>query len=120
MKLHMLLPVLLIGSVGCATIVSSGPTDITFLSDPPEAEVVVNGHSQGETPVTVPLHAEKSNVIQFYSSGCRDLTVVPKTSVGVGYVIADLFLPFGLITDLITQEWKGFSEETITGQMDCA
>lgn len=119
MKLYWLPLVLISGSVGCATIVASGPQDLTFLSDPPEAEVVVNGQSRGAAPVTVPLHAEKPNVIQFYKEGCRDLTVIPKTSVGVGYVVADFFLPLGLIVDLITQEWKNFAEDTVLGNMDC-
>ena len=104
---------------GCATIVASGPTDLTFRSDPPNADVVVNGDNKGEAPVTVAMHAEKDNIVVFHKDGCRDLTLVPKTSAGVGYIVADLFLPFGLIIDLITQEWQTFPERDITGDLDC-
>ncbi|MFC1531143.1 PEGA domain-containing protein [Gemmatimonadota bacterium] len=105
---------------GCATIVSSGPTDLTFRSSPSGADVVVNGDPKGEEPVTLGLHAEKDNLVTFHKDGCDDLTLIPRTSAGVGYIVADFFLPFGLIVDLITQEWQTFPEKDITGHMDCS
>jgi len=109
----------LLAIVGCASIFSSGPTDLTFTSDPEGAEVLINNEPLGTTPVLLKLHAEKKYVITYRKDGCEDATVQLNTHVQAGYVVLDFFAPFGLIVDLITGEWKEFNEDTPFVTMDC-
>jgi len=46
-------------TLGCASLLSSGPTTLDFRSDPQGAEVLVNGEPWGTTPVELELHADR-------------------------------------------------------------
>jgi len=109
----------LLALAGCATIFSSGPTELDFNSDPEGAEVLINNEPLGTTPVMLQLHANKKYVITFRKDGCEDATVQLDTHVQAGWVILDIFAPFGLIIDLVTGEWKEFNDDTPFVNMDC-
>ncbi len=112
-------PIILLALAGCATIFSSGPTDLNFNSEPEGAQVLVNNEPLGTTPVMLELHANKKYVITFRKDGCKDATVQLDTHVQAGFVILDIFAPLGLIIDLVTGEWKEFNDDTPFVTLDC-
>lgn len=87
---------------GCATI-TGGKTDyFTVSSNPPGAEVKVDGLVLGRTPTTVELDKKRAPGVEVSLPGYFPQTCRPRYAPGTGYVIADslmclLLFPFGCI-----------------------
>lgn len=98
-----LLAMILVFSVGCGTILNSGPATIV---PPPGA--TVDGVA-GPIPASKKLPHEV-----VYPDGRR---CIVESSVSAGYVIADVVLLFlvGLIVDGITGDWKSLSADACPG-----
>ncbi len=79
-------------STGCATLMSSKTAAYSIDSSPPGAEVRVAGQSVGRTPVTIQLDKSKPADVEVSIPGFGSQKCQPKTSIGVGYAIADLAL----------------------------
>lgn len=93
MKLaRLLLTAILI--VGTATILSSCSTAVQLTSDPPGADVDINGMSYGKTPVTVTLSDFDFTDYRLTLSklGYQDKVVVLEKETKVGPVIGGFFI----------------------------
>lgn len=117
-----LLPVLLtLALAGCAAIFSSGPTALTFRSDPEGAQVLLNGVPHGTTPVVLELQADEDNIVTFRRAGCSDVTLPLETHVQAGFVILDLLAGIiGIAVDAATGEWKEFNDRTSYARLECS
>ena len=110
-----------IALAGCASIFSSGPTELNFVSDPDGAEVWVNGELLGTTPIMVELHADDEQIVTFRMAGCEDTTLPLQTHVQAGFVILDIVAGvIGVAIDAGTGEWKEFNDKTPYAKLDCA
>lgn len=99
----------LVFGAACAAIFSSGPDPVAFDSDPPGAEVLVNGERMGSTPVTLQLHADKQHIVTFRRQGYEDAVVSLTTHVQAGWVVLDILAGvIGVAIDAGTGEWKAF------------
>lgn len=98
------LSLLLVASLatGCATI-TGGKTDyFNVNSNPPGAEVKVDGLVLGRTPTTVELDKKRAPGVEVSLPGYFPQTCRPRYAPGTGYVIADalmclLLFPIGCI-----------------------
>ena len=110
----------LLATWGCAAIFSSGPTPLSFQSEPAGADVIVNGIPRGATPVTLQLEADESYIVTFRRSGCQDVTVPLETHVQAGFVVLDLLAGIiGIAIDAATGEWKEFNDRMPYARLEC-
>lgn len=110
----------LLSLAGCASIFSSGPTALSFGSDPDGAQVVVNGERMGTTPVTLELHANHQHTVTFHKEGCEATTVILQTHTQAGWVVLDIFAGIiGVAVDAATGEWREFNDKTPYATLRC-
>jgi len=110
-----------LASGGCASVFSSGPTELNFISNPDGAEVWVNGEMFGRTPLVIELQADEQQIVTFRKEGCSDTTLPLQTHVQGGAVVLDVILGVvGVAVDAATGEWKEFNDKTPFAQLDCS
>jgi len=115
-----LIVALVLMTAACAAIFSSGPTTLTFQSNPAGAQVLVNGVPRGTTPLVLELHADDDQIVTFRRDGCADATIPLETHVQAGFVVLDILAGIiGIAVDAGTGEWKEFNERTPYAQLDC-
>lgn len=66
---HILLVLNVVLFASCSTIFKGTSQSITFSSEPPGAEVLVDGISMGQTPVTIKLKKNKYDSLMLKKSG---------------------------------------------------
>lgn len=99
----------------CAAVLGSKTAEVTTVSDPPGAEVYLDGNRLGTTPVIVRLPHKPSSTLVFKRSGYRDATCFLQSSTQAGWVILDVL--FGLVPiviDAATGDWKQISNKNCT------
>ena len=111
------LTLLLTASVfsGCATLFSSGTNTLALQSDAPGADVYINGHLRGKTPLTLELDNAKPVTVTFKQAGKQDQTVEVGTKVRGGMVVLDVLgglIP--IIVDAATGEWKQLESKNVS------
>ncbi len=95
---------------GCALLFGSKTTNAPMNSDPPGAEVFVDGHRVGQTPMTFELNHRQDHVITFRKAGYKEASCTIARSVGVGWVVLDVIgglIP--VIIDAATGAWYSSS-----------
>jgi hypothetical protein len=95
---------------GCATILQGSRQDVRVYSEPPAARVEVDGSQAGQTPLSVKLRRGKTHLLQVSKAGYEGRSATLESSVGGGWVLADLLL-VGLIAlgvDFATKDWGSF------------
>jgi len=93
---------------GCATLFAHKTVMAPLSTDPPGAEVFVDGHRVGQTPMTFELSQRREHVITFRKAGYKEATCTIARSVGAGWVILDVLgglVP--VIIDAATGSWYG-------------
>src|SRR5437899_1435331 len=91
---------------GCATLFAHKTMMAPLSSDPPGAEVFVDGHRVGQTPMTYELNHRQDHVITFRKAGYKEASCMIARSVGVGWVVLDVIgglIP--VIIDAATGAW---------------
>jgi len=94
-------------STGCATLFASKAKTISIESDPPQADIVVDGAPVGQTPARIPLSNSRPHVISiqktgYHAAGCQLLT-----STGGGWVVLDVVTGIvPAIVDAVTASWN--------------
>jgi len=58
----------------CATVFKGNEQTITFMTEPSNAEVIIDGNSFGRTPLTVKLKKNKYETVMFKLDGYRTFT----------------------------------------------
>ena len=109
-----LLLALTLASTGCATILAPTHASVSIASDPTGAEAYYDGMRLGRTPTHVEASRNEDHLIRLEMAGYRSATCQITTSVGIGWVIADVLLTacVGLVVDAITGAWNELSPTT--------
>lgn len=58
----------------CATVFKGNEQTVTFMTEPSNAEVIIDGHSFGRTPLTVKLKKNKYETVMFKLDGYKPYT----------------------------------------------
>jgi hypothetical protein len=64
-----------INTIGCATIMSGATQNVSFISNPEEANVSLNGKILGKTPLSVPLKKKTKQSVVLTKEGFKPLTI---------------------------------------------
>jgi hypothetical protein len=99
---------------GCATMLTSKQTDVSFSAQPDGASVYVNGNFMGKTPLQLKLEKNKDYLIEFREEGYQSKTVLLNKGLGAGWIILDVV--FGLvpvIVDAITGDWNFLTADNV-------
>ena len=103
----------------CATIIKGNSENVNFNSDPQRAELWVNGHNMGQTPIELKLESKKTYTVEFRKEGFATVTKTITNHVGAGWVILDVI--FGLvpvIVDAATGAWYSFDQKNINAILE--
>ncbi len=88
--------------LGCATIVTGDKQTVTIDSSPQGAEVLTNGRSLGQTPLTIPLERKKDGyVLVMKKDGYKDNQMHIESSINK-WILGDLLFWVGFIVDFVT------------------
>jgi len=106
--MHVFLLVFLVVTInGCATLFGDKEKNFSLKSEPPDADVYLDGNRLGTTPVTVRLSNHATHVFVFRRSGYREATCILSRSTDAGWVILDILggiIPIGI--DAATSDWS--------------
>jgi len=94
-------------STGCATLFAPKTKTIAIESDPPQADILVDGAPVGQTPAQIPLSNSKPHAISIQKAGYHAAGCQLVTSIGGGWVVLDVVT--GLvpaIVDAATASWN--------------
>ncbi len=105
--------------VGCATIVTGTSSDVSFQSDPSEAEIEINGQDRGETPTTISLDSDRAYTVELSLEGYEDETIQLKKSTS-GWLAGNIVLGGipGLIIDAATGGMYVLKPENANATLD--
>jgi hypothetical protein len=109
-----LLVLVLAGSAGCATIVKGSHQKVPIGSDPPGADVLVDGSLVGQTPLNVEMKRKNDHLVTIQKSGYRPKSVAVVKDVGGavwGNIIAGGLIGWGV--DASTGAQYNLTPETI-------
>jgi len=91
---------------GCASILKGPANKVDFSSDPSGAKVYINGNFMGTTPLKLKLESKKTYYVEFKKEGYESKVYNLTNSVGIGWVIIDIFTGFvPVIVDAATGSW---------------
>ena len=105
-RLTALLILVLLASVGCATLFKSKKSSISMSSTPSGADVYVDGNRVGQSPVVIELPNNEEHIITFRKEGYGETTCRIDRHVGGGWVVLDVLgglIP--VIIDAATGAW---------------
>lgn len=110
--MNKLLPLLLLGFSGCATILQPGPDRIMVSTEPAGAKIFVDELPVGVTPMQVSFNRAGEGVLKIQKEGYQTV-VIDKDKVVAGWVFLNaLFWP-GAVVDLIAHNQGKYSEDPI-------
>ena len=107
MKKLLLLTIITVSFAGCATLFNEKRKTVSISSNPSGAEVWINNSRRGITPLLLELSNQKDHTILFRMRGRENGICELTTSVGIGWVILDIFgglIP--VVIDAATGSWK--------------
>jgi hypothetical protein len=104
---------IVVGTSSCASIVSGTKQSVTVTSDPPGAEISIDGKAAGKTPLAVDLRRKEDHVIKGFKEGVGEATVTT-TSTSNGWIWGNLLFGgiIGIIIDVSNGAAKRFSPDT--------
>jgi hypothetical protein len=90
----------------CGAVLNGGPANVPMSTNPPGAEIWIDGVNRGITPATLSLAKNRPYTVTFRRAGSQDTSVEIGRKVSGGYVVLDVL--FGLlpvIVDAATGSW---------------
>lgn len=109
----------------CAAIMRKNTQqDVTFTTQPPDAEVFVDGESVGNSPVTISVDTREEHKIEYKNDGYADKSYVLKGRILPKYVIGDIAIGGGiagfipLIIDHSVNKWREFDQFEVNNYGD--
>ena len=119
MKKILILVLVSLFTMGCATLFKSKTVAINIDSDPQGAEIYINGNRVGKTPMPFNTSHKQPITLTFKKEGYSDKTYIINNSVGAGWVILDCvggFIP--VVIDAVTGNWYELDEKQVKVLMD--
>lgn len=106
----------------CATILRKDTLqEVTFTTEPPNADVFVDGIKVGVSPVSIPLETTEEQSIEYKLSGYPTTSYTVKGEILPKYVVGNIALGAGalgwipVLVDNHTNKWRGFDQYDIDG-----
>ena len=104
---------------GCATVLNNKDPEVEIISDPPAAEVYVDGNYYGRAPVRVDMTVRNDHVVVLRKEGYYDRTEQVTRFVGFGWIVLDILTGLvPLIIDMATGDWNMLETETLVVAME--
>ena len=103
----------------CATLFGPKSHALSANSNPPGAEIYVDGERMGITPLKLELDPSKTYSIEYRKEGFRSITKTVKGKVGVKWIVLDIlggFIP--VIVDAATGNWYEFEKDRINTNLE--
>ena len=97
---------LLFAMSGCATLFASKQEVIYVSSNPPGAQIAVDGFAMGTTPAQISVDATRPHQIRLTMAGHAPIDCNIQTTIGIGWLILDFLFLFPLVVDFITEAWN--------------
>jgi hypothetical protein len=109
----------------CATIFRKDTKqDVTFTTNPPNADIYVNGNKVGTSPVTISLEITESQKIEYKLNGYPTTSYTLEGIVLPKYIAGNIALGAGalgwipILVDNYTKKWKGYNQLDINYYID--
>ena len=99
---------------GCASVFNDTSPPVTITSEPADADVTVDGHYIGKTPITTELSTKTSHQVKIEKDGYQGRTTFIQSNTGALWVVLDVL--FGLvpiIIDAATGDWAELETENV-------
>lgn len=97
-----LISIAILSLSSCATVFTGTSQKLSVTSDPPGADVVINGINKGQTPVTIDVKKELTGQpIELKKTGYRVSQFTPTTMFNTTSILNILF-PIGFVVDALT------------------
>ncbi len=116
-SLILILPCICLTFAGCGTLFNSAGGEVNFSSNPPGADVIVDGLTLGQTPVMLDLEKKTTHQVIIKDDNA-ERTFLINHKVGAGWVILDILggvLP--VIVDAVTGDWYNLSPKTVHAEL---
>lgn len=104
----------------CATIFARDTRSIMVTSNPPGAEILVNGKPGGVTPTRISVNDHERLEVTMSKPGYKSGGCYINTSIGAMWVIVDVLLIYTvvpLVVDLVTGQWSSLDSEYCTVEL---
>jgi hypothetical protein len=96
-----------LATTGCAAILGSKQKDFNLNSNPPGADVYLNGNRLGSTPLKVKLSNQATHTFVFRRQGYQEATCTLNRGTGAGWVILDVLTGLvPVVIDAATNSWS--------------
>ena len=109
----------LLALTSCGTVFNGGTSVVSFGTEPPGAQVVVDGTPMGTTPCQLSLSAKKEHHVEFRLEGFAPGSTVVTSSLEAVWLVLDIIpgvLLGGIIpvvVDAITESWKDLDQASV-------
>jgi hypothetical protein len=113
----LVLSVLSLNFIGCAALFNTDGGRVTLNSKPPDAEVFVDGHPLGRTPVTLELDRTTTHQVTIVTDGIERTYLLNK-KIDAGWIILDVLAGLvPIIIDAATGSWYDLSPHYINAHL---
>ncbi len=110
--------VLAVATTGCGTLFNSGLKPVMLDSDPPGADVYLDGNRVGKTPISVEMEKKHSANLTFKKQGYEEKTAIIQSQLVPGFLILDLFGLIPLVIDAATSNWNDLDKGNLKVLLD--
>jgi hypothetical protein len=103
----------------CATLIGPKTNTLSLSSNPPNANVYINGANLGTTPLKLDLIPNKTYTIEYKKEGFKTVTRTVSSQVNIGWIVLDFFVGFfmSIIIDAITGDWKSLDQNSVNVEL---
>lgn len=117
--ISVLLIFVIIQFTGCATLFKGTSNNVDFSSQPPGADVYVNGTLRGKTPVELKLVSKETYTIEFRKEGYHPVTRTITNKVGAGWIVLDVITGLvPVLIDAVTGAWYELDQKNVTAILE--
>jgi len=109
----------LLGTCSCATLLQGTTEQITVISDPPVATVMLGNGETRVTPFTMTVPRGQDLQFHFSKPGCISTDTADYSQVEGGYLAADFFTLIGPPIDAASGAYYSHQQSTVIGHLDC-